>query len=42
MVGDSVELSDLQIGGVIDKITWRIPGGMMEYNAVIVRLKPSE
>ena len=41
-VGDSVELPDLQIGGVIDKITWRIPGGMMEYNSVIARLKPNE
>lgn len=40
-VGDFVELPDQQIGGVIDKITWRIPGGMRGYNSVIVRLAPN-
>ena len=41
-VGDSVELPDKQLGGVIDKITWRIPSGMRGYNSVIARLKPNE
>ena len=40
-VGDSVELPDKQVAGVIDKITWRIPGGMLESNSLIVRLAPN-
>jgi hypothetical protein len=40
-VGDSVDLPDHQVGGVIDKITWSIPGGMFGYNSVIARLTPN-
>lgn len=39
-VGDSVDLPDLKVGGVIDKITWSVPGGMLGFPRVIVRLAP--
>lgn len=39
-VGDSVDLPDLKVAGVIDRITWSVPGGMSGYPSVIVRLTP--
>lgn len=39
-IGDFVDLPDKQIGGVIDRITWSVPGGMLSYPRVIARLTP--
>lgn len=41
-VGDCVDLPDQQVGGVIDRITWSVPGGMRGFPRVIARLTPHE